>query len=169
MIYTPPIVDGKEVWVPVVAKSRDWLVGYINGMNFTQEVISALFEEMEIEFDFSAINGLGVDSTRFNDILPNDARMSKLSKKEFKEFVESMNSEMNNKLEMSDNPDDGDIEVDDRFLIIECPCNLGFYSFNTEKDIPHESLNCQICGRPLIQYTNVDDCEFEYDGEEDEN
>lgn len=168
MIYTPPTMDGKELWVPVVAKNRDWLIGYIKGVHFTQDMLASIFEELEIDVDID-MSGLGMDSTRFNDILPNDRRMSKLSKKEVEKFFNDLNTHLENKAEISDNPDDVDVELEDKFLVIECPCDMGFYNFLTEADIPHDNFNCQICGRPLIQYTNVDDTDFDYDGEADED
>lgn len=165
MIYNPPKVDGKEVWVPIVAKNKDWLVGYIRGIHFMQDCTDGLMEELDVDMHFEMF-GVGLDSSRFNDILPNDKRMSKLTKKEAKKFFSDIEKHLEAKEEILDNPDDEDVELEDTFLVIDCPCDMGFYSFRDEKDVPPVDVNCQICGRPLIHYTGIDDLEFEYDGED---
>jgi hypothetical protein len=49
-------------------------------------------------------------------------------------------------------------------LEVQCSCGLGVYIFKTPNEIPNESLICQNCGKYVIQYTNKNDDEIEYDG-----
>ena len=48
-------------------------------------------------------------------------------------------------------------------LTVDCSCGMHF-AFEDEENLPEEDFNCACCGKLLINYTKVDDCEFHYDG-----
>jgi hypothetical protein len=45
MRYKPPKTENKEQWVPIVVKNKDWLVGYISGIQMIESIISGSIEE----------------------------------------------------------------------------------------------------------------------------
>jgi len=161
MRYRPPKKDDKSQWVPVVVKDKDWLVGYISGIQLIESLIADSLQENGIEINLKGID-LCLDSSRFNDILENGKRESSCSKEEIKNYYRDLIEE---KITMvkEKHPDNYDV-FDGCFLEVECSCGLGIYSFKTPQEVPDKQFRCQICGNVIIDYTGYDDEEFDYDG-----
>jgi len=163
MKYKPPIKDNKPLYVPIVTKSKDYLVGYIHAMNLFKEVFEVSLSKMGIEIDTSDFE-MCLDSSRFNDIMRNDERSSNCSKEEIKQHLKEMFESKVIKMK-EHHPDNESKVLENIILKIECPCGLGFYSFENIKDIPEEPLKCSTCGRLIIDYTGHYDNDYEFDGE----
>lgn len=162
MRYKPPRIENKEQWVPIVVKNKDWLVGYICGVQFIQSLIENSLEENGVEIDFRGLD-LCLDSSRFNDVMEDGRRESECTDNEIKKYFEKIIEE---KISMiKDHHPDNEAIFDDCFLKVECVCGLGIYTFKDSKEIPETQFKCSICGRVVIDYTEKDDEEFEYDGD----
>ena len=164
MIYNAPTKDNIPQWVPIVVKNKDFLIGYIKGKLLFEDLLSDILNANDINIEFGSID-LCLDSTRFNDVLENGKRESEMSSKELKEYIDDMVKQrvdyLNNK-----HPDNGENVFGEYFLRLDCVCNLGTYIFETEDDVPENNLCCEFCQRVLIDYTGIDDDDFDYDGEE---
>lgn len=162
MRYKPPKTEEKEQWVPIVVKNKDWLVGYVSGIQMIESIISSTIEENGMEIDFRGLD-LCLDSSRFNDIMENGKRESECTKNEIKNYFKRI---INEKVDMikENHPDNGNV-FDNCFLEVECICGLGIYSFKTPKEIPDKQFKCSICGKVVIDYTDTNDEDFEYDGD----
>ena len=161
MHYNAPLDDeGKPYYVPVVAKNRDYLVGYINGMETSKSLLSEIFEQMGLDMDLDLVEVI-LDSTRFNDVLETGQRESEMTDDELKEYIYSVVENVTTQID-SDNVENN--VGYDQVLSVECTCGLGFYSWDSIVNIPHESVKCSNCGRYVIHYTGVDDYFYEFDG-----
>jgi len=163
MRYKAPKIDNKAQWVPIVAKDKDWLVGYITGIQMIESLVFDTLKENGVEINLRGIE-LCLDSSRFNDILENGKRESECTKSEIKKYYSDMVEE---KMTMiKEHHPDNDVSVfDDCFLEVECICGLGVYTFKTAHDVPDKRFKCQCCGRTVIDYTLHDDDEYDFDGE----
>lgn len=162
MIYKPPKIKNKLQWVPIVAKNKDWLVGYICGIQMMEDLVLESLKENGVEVDLRGIE-LCLDSSRFNDVMYNGKRESECTAEEIKEYYRKIIEEKFDILS-SEHPDN-DVDVfEDCFLEVECVCELGVYTFKSPKDVPDKPLKCQVCGRTIIDYTEHDDEEYDYDG-----
>jgi len=162
MIYKPPKFGNKFQWVPIVAKNKDWLIGYISGIQLIESLVINNLKENGIFIDLRGIE-FCLDSSRFNDILENDKKESECSEDEIKKYYNEMVEEKMNIIKEK-HPDNNESIFFDCFLEVECSCGLGVFSFKTANEIPEESFKCQICGRTVIDYTHQNDEEFEFDG-----
>jgi len=161
MFYKAPKINGKPIWVPIVAKNRDFLIGYISGINLIQELLIESLHEQGIEIDLKGIE-LCLDSTRFNDILENGKRESECTEQEiFNYYKELVQRKIN--MVKETHPDNGTV-FSKCFLEVECECGLGVYSFDTPDSIPEKPLICQICGKTIIDYSEHNDSEYSFDG-----
>lgn len=162
MKYEYPLFEGKPNWVPIVAKNKDWLIGYISGIQMIESIISSTIEENGMEIDFRGLD-LCLDSSRFNDIMEDGKRESECTPNEIKNYF---NKIINEKIDMikEKHPDNGNV-FNNCFLEVECSCGLGIYSFKTSKEVPDKQFKCSICGKVVIDYTDIDDEDFEYDGD----
>lgn len=163
MRYNPPMINEQVQWVPIVAKDKNWLVGYISGIHMIESLVIDTLEENGINIDLRGID-LCLDSSRFNDILENGKRESECTSEEIKKYYKDMIEE---KMAMvrEKHPDNDTTVFGNCFLEVECICGLGVYTFNSAKEIPEKPFKCQICGRIVIDYTYHDDEEFDFDGE----
>ncbi|MFW6219551.1 MAG: hypothetical protein ACOC33_01655 [bacterium] len=160
MKYKAPTMNGKEYWVPIVVKNRDHLVGYLEGMKLMEDMILDSLSQNGIDINIRSME-LFLDSLRFNDILQDGRRESELNPDEKRQMLFNL---VDTKLKkINDTHIENNIN-DDSILSIECLCNLGFYFWESVYDIPNENFYCIHCGRLLIDYTNVDDSEFDFDG-----
>jgi hypothetical protein len=172
MHYQPPVMNNKPVYVPIVIKNRDYLLGYIKGREISKFITDIVSTSLNtyIKIDTNLIDNC-LDSTRFNDILDNDKKRSECSEDEIHDlllnkFKERIEKDLCQETKHADNVDD---VLDDYVLILECPsCGLGFYYFKKNDDIPHENFACKECGRVLIHYTDHDDNEYEFDGQKED-
>jgi len=162
MQYKSPIFEGKHQWVPIVVKNKDWLLGYISGIKMFENIVLDSIEEQGYNINLKGID-LCLDSSRFNDILENGKRESICSKSEIQEYYKRM---IEDKIDMvkDQHPDNEEGIFADCFLEVECVCGLGIYVFKEPDEIPENQFKCRVCGRVVIDYTNHDDEEFDYDG-----
>jgi len=163
MHYKPPKVNNRSQWVPIVVKNKDWLVGYISGINLIETLVINSLEENGININLRGLD-LCLDSSRFNDIMENGKRESSCTAKEIKNYYKKIIQEKIDMVE-EEHPENNDKVFSDCFLEVECVCGLGVYTFKSANEIPNHPLKCQICGRIIIDYTDHDDDEFEYDGD----
>jgi len=163
MRYKPPKVKNHAQWVPIVAKDKDWLIGYVSGIQMIEGLVLDTLRDNGVEIDLRGID-LCLDSSRFNDVLENGKRESECTKEEIKKYYGQMVEE---KLAMikDKHPDNDSSVFEDCFLEVECVCGLGVYTFKTSNEIPDKPFKCQICGRTIIDYTLHDDEDFDFDGE----
>jgi len=158
MRYKTPTIDNKPHWVPIVAKNKDYLIGYLTSLQLFTDIISDILESNNINIDLRAID-LCLDSSRFNDIMENDKREGDCSETELLDYYKQM---IKNKISLiEDDHPENDTEF---FLEVECPCEFGIYIFKEETDIPDKTLTCSNCGRTIIDYTEHFDTEYEFDG-----
>ena len=161
MKYNAPLDNnGKPYYIPVVAKNRDYLVGYLDGLDITKKMITEIMEQLNIEIDMGPIDVI-LDSTRFNDVLDNGKRESETTDDELKDYINEMVEDIT--VRMSSKNQENNIESKN-ILDLECSCGYGFYSWDSNVGIPHDSVQCANCGKYLIHYTNNDDYVYEYDG-----
>lgn len=156
LIYTPQYdKDNNPLWTPVVYKNRDTLIHFITGYLHLKATIENAFE---IEL---ADLRMPIDSSRFNDILPDGRHFNSLSKDKQDQYI---NNTFEEKAQlMVDRESNDELRSDimsSSMLDIECPgCNIP-YIFKTSCDIPVKSFYCSTCGRLLIHYTGHEDYEY---------
>ena len=139
-------------YVPVVVKSRDYLVGFLDAL----EAVGS-----EYQYDFSA-----TDSQRFNDILPNNQRRRDLTDEQIIEVLTQYDESRNVKEVGIEKKVDIDFEQEQPYFEVNCSCG-NYHAFNHALEIPKDKLECELCGKLLIDYTNVEEEEITYDGDED--
>jgi len=164
LIYPAPLDEnGNPYYVPIVVKNKDTLVGYLDGVAYTQMISDMIFKSLKIPISINGFD-LNLDSSKFNDVLPDGTRAGDLSDSELKNII---NSKIKDKQDFEDsrntNPENNENILDPTFLSIDCTNCGGYYAFKTVDEIPKENFSCGICGRVLIQYTNLDDSEYKYD------
>lgn len=142
-------------FVPLVTKNRDVLVGYLRAMS--------MFDLGDSMFDYVLI----MSSARFNDILPGNVRRRNLTIEEQIQAIVDYRVAMFLH-ENEDEESEEDFETEEPFLKLHCECG-NYHEFETEADIPKTPMVCEMCGRHLIDYTNKEDSEFIYDGDESKN
>jgi len=157
MKYESPKINNQPYYVPIVIKNKDMLVGYINGMNFFKRMMTHSLSSAGLSADFSGIE-LCLESTRFNDILENGKNLWDLSDDEYDKFVEE---KVRIKMERAQNPHPDNILESSPFLIVDCMCGFGYYSFATSDKIPEDGFSCVECGKKLIDFTGYSDDEYE--------
>jgi len=160
MNYIPPKDEyGNEYYVPVVCKNKDFLIGYIRGLDMAKEMINDSLTSVDINIDLGPMDVI-LDSTRFNDILINGKHESDMTDEELKQYITDIVEEVTDKFD-TDNIENN-VYDDDEILNLECSCGLGFYSWQEYEKIPKESFKCDNCGKILIHYTGDYDYEYEY-------
>ena len=136
----------RNYYVPVVVKSRDYLIGFLTALNSLDDIL---------KYDETIL-----DSCRYNDWLPDGSRRRDRSTEEIKEIMnqhfESLNVKENENEESEDN----------YFFKVSCSCG-NFHGFYHPVEIPHENLKCELCGKILIDYCGYHDYETDYDGDVD--
>ena len=161
MRYASPMFEGKEQYVPIVMKNKDSLIGFIQGIQDYYDAVSPTLEEMELE-ELLFSPGLTViydlSSRKYNDIMPDGRRESLLTKSEMKKMITDLLEE----IEAAQESNEDDTEYED-VLTISCPCGLGHYSWKKYEDIPRSNTKCDICGRYIIHYTEIDDWDIDYE------
>jgi hypothetical protein len=161
----PKDIDGHPYYVPVVTKNRDYLMGYISGLDTAKDMIKDVLASININVDLGAIDVL-LDSTRFNDILENGRYESEMTDKEKKDYIFDIVEEVTEKLKHSSTENN---VLDDAKLRVECSCGLGFYFWDEVTDIPKSNFSCHNCGKILIHYTGIYDGDFKYCEGRDKN
>lgn len=154
--YKPPKDSkGNVLWVPIVVKNKDYLIGFLDSMH----IASTLYDIPGTELVAS------LSSDRLNDVLPDGRRIGKISKKEFKTYIKGMMDKTKELSVLSQNNADFSPKIlNDYFLTIDCSCG-NFYAFSSVAELPEDSFDCGICKKRLIDYTERDDEEYEFDGD----
>lgn len=142
-------IYSRNYFVPVVVKNRDYLVGFLTALD--------AFSLGSSKIDMV----LSESSAKFNDVLPGGLRRRNIS------LEDQIGIMIDYRMKMSAVEDFENLEElearEDKFLEINCECG-NYYSFDSAEQIPSSSLKCDICGKHLIDYTNRNDADFEYDG-----
>ena len=162
MRYAAPLFEDAEQYVPIVSKNRDTLIGFLQGIHEYHDTMMALLEDFGMEevlvspYDIDMFN---TSSRKYNDLMSDGRRESLLTKIEKTSMLEEIFDEAESVLESEDIDD---VEYSD-VLKIACHCGMGFYSWKTLRDIPHDNVKCDICGRHLIHYNGLDDWQIDYE------
>ncbi len=135
----------RNYYVPCVAKSRDYLIGFLDAFVNLRGVVD--------------IDENILDSCRFTEWMPDGSKRSDKSPEEIKEIMEAYQESLN--VKENENPDS---EIDKPYFQVSCSCG-NFHSFKHQLEIPSEKLVCEICGKILIDYTNNFDYMFDYVGD----
>ena len=160
MRYNPPKDDiGNEYYVPIVAKNKDFLIGYLRGISDSRDIMADVLESINIKLDLGPIEAV-LDSTRFNDILQNGKHESEMTDNELEEYIYGIVEELTDKI--IDTNSENNIDTKN-VLNVECVCDLGYYAWREYNDIPEENFKCANCGRILIDYTDEYDYEYGYE------
>lgn len=148
---------GNPYWVPVVVKNKDWLMAFLYGYHSATEMINQTLGMTELGINLNILE-FPLNSFRHNNILKNGQDASKLTKFEYEEYINKLYNETQTKVDSESESKDN---LPIPFLTIDCTCGLGFYSFESEEDLPNENLKCSNCGKFVIIYTNINECNFE--------
>ena len=141
---------GNPVWVPLVIKNRDALIGFIDGVNITDSIYNV--DRDSIFYSLS--------SERFNDITQSGKRLRDMNSAEFVKHAESL---IQNGFDRAEAMSADDCDLNDFVLTVSCSCG-NFVGFGGDDSLPENDMHCDLCGRVLIQYTNENDGAFVYDG-----
>lgn len=139
-------------YIPVVAKNRDQLVGYISGYRKAIEQ-SEVFLGLIAKRPVSIVKlddpvAMGLDSFRYNNIRSDGCLESD---------VDDLFSYSDMFASLDDNDElDNDI-ADVGVLTVECRCGFGIYTFRSTEEIPVDDFCCVECGKKLILYTSIED------------
>lgn len=153
-VYIPPLNHfGKQYIVPIVIKDKSSLLAYQSGV---WDIYSIVGERLDYRPE------IFLSSQRFYDLTHHGYRLQDLDKDELLEHVRSL---VENGIErLTNNHIDNHVSsLDEYFLPVSCKCG-NFHGYKKPEDIPDEDLNCEICGNKIIEYTNLDDHQIEYQG-----
>jgi len=153
MIYNAPLTrNNTPYWVPIVIKNRDTLVGYLEGvigavMNYDVP-IGSLIESLSSE--------------RFNDISRTDSgkRLGKMTNDELYDYFYDIISRAHEEIS---HPEQEEGLLKEYEFGVTCACG-NWYGFHSVNDIPEEKIVCQLCDKLVIDYINVDDDYYGFDG-----
>jgi hypothetical protein len=156
MMYSAPLDEnGKPYWVPVVVKNKEYLYGFLDSMVYSTQLA---------DLDYNVLL-FTLSSDRFNDVLPTGERMSSMTDERFKEHVKGLLiHDAEHEILKKDNAEFSEDILGDYYLPLNCTCG-NFHGFLTPYDLPDEQFKCDLCGKVLIEYTNMNDEDFLYDGE----
>lgn len=149
----PKDEKGNPLWVPIVIKNRDQLIGFIDGVNMTASIYNIDRESM-----FYTLS-----SERFNDTIQDGTKLRNMSNTEFLNHAKDVIENGYYRLSAKESRDNSGTSLNDFCLTLECACG-NFIGFKDYDKIPNEDMNCDICGRKVIQYTNDEDDCYVYDG-----
>lgn len=135
----------RDYYVPIVVKSRDFLLGFLDAFRGLSHMIDNDNFRM-------------LDSRRLNEVLPDDSKRSEHSPEEIKEIIQEHKDSLNVKENEKDEPKEDDI-----YLSLNCTCG-NYYEFVHPRQLPEKPLKCDLCERLLIDYTGFDDTYYEYNG-----
>ena len=152
--YNPPKDEnGNPLWVPIVIKNRDQLIGFIDGVNMTASIYNVDRESL-----FYTLS-----SERFNDTTTDDKKLRDMSDSEFYEHAKNVIENGYDRLSALESKDNESASLNDFCLTLQCACG-NFVGFKDYDKIPTHDINCDVCGRKIIQYTNDEDDFYAYDG-----
>lgn len=154
IFYKAPLdKNGKPLWVPIVIKNKDQLIGFIDGVNMTASIYDIDRESM-----FYTLS-----SERFNDVTKSGTRLRHMDNNTFYKHAVSILEDGYSRVSALESKDSSGSELNDFCLTVQCKCGnfVGFFDYDR---IPTETCQCDMCENILIHYTGVDDCAFVYDG-----
>lgn len=170
--YKAPIDEnGNELYVPIVVPNKTFLIGYVECKMNDQFLLSMISEELKQRGLFLDIGKLPLlmDSGRFNDVMPNDKRESRMTQEERKKMLKNMIDKQIGYFDKNMNfGENNPILINNNILDIDCPQCSMYYGWKNSKELPEEDFYCTLCGRKLIHYTNHFDWEYKFDGGKNE-
>ena len=141
--YEPPKdTSGNQLWVPLVIKNKDTLLGFLWGIN----LCSTLYD-----IDREALFG-SLSSSRYNDITKSGKRLRTMTNSEFEKYAESLLQDGFDRCEAMNAKDGDACDLNDYVLTLTCSCG-NFVGYNTEESIPDKDTFCDVCGNKIIHYT----------------
>ena len=158
MHYNAPKENNVPYFVPIVAKNKEFLVGYLYGIKDGKSIIHDALKSINIDLDLGPVDVI-LDSTRFNDMLANGKRESEMSHKELQKYIEDIVDDVTRKI--TDDNVENNIESEN-ILEVECVCGIGYYAWRTYESLPEESFKCTNCGKVLIDYCGHYEYEYEF-------
>jgi len=158
MYYDSPTENGTPYYIPIVVKDKQFLIGYLQGMNDGKDLVCDVLRYIDIKANFD-ITDVMLSSSRFNDMLENGKRESEMNADELREYLFGIVKHTSAK--SSSNSVENNINYDS-VLQVECICGLGYYSWATYEDIPDKNFKCTNCGKTLIHYCNHYDYEYTF-------
>lgn len=148
-LNAPVDSNNKPYWIPIVAKDKSYLLGFINAYHFLTGMHGIPSTDMEV----------ALSSDRFNDVLLDGSRIQNLSRKELKVKIRELFFD-----DIGNHPENSEDILDEYYLSLSCSnCGM-FYPFKTDEDVPEEDYQCNVCGNTIILYIHENDDTFEYDG-----
>lgn len=151
--YKPPKDStGKQLWVPIVVKNKDVLMGFILGINLADSIYS-----IDREALFASLS-----SAKYNDITKSGKRLRDMTNKEFREYAESIVQDGTDRVEALNSKDGNNCDLEDYVLTLSCSCG-NFISYKNNESIPDKDTYCDMCSNKIIHYTKSDKV-FIYDG-----
>ena len=137
----------KEEYIRVVAKNRDYLVGFLDSMNALKDNMDILKEDPSI-----------LDSQRFSQFLPDGSKREDRTVDEIQKIIKNYRESFH----VKENEQDDEIEEEEYFTV-SCGCGNHRIFYGAE-EIPKEDFHCEVCGKLLIYYSGIDDYNFVYNG-----
>jgi len=158
--YNPPVDEnGNEYYVPIVAKNKDYLLGYIDGVDTAKDILSDISSYVnDINIDLHDMD-IVLDSTRFNDILENGMIESNMTGEELHKYFYDIVNTISEKY-LNDTSENNILRDD--VLHVECVCPTGYFSWKDYESIPDKTFRCPDCGRVLIHYTDENTYEYSF-------
>lgn len=136
-------------FVPVVAKNKDFFVGYLKG---NENIMSQIYTEDEtLRFQ------VRLDSLRFIDLIMLNGKPIRLSDYTEDELKNMFATEIDNRKQF--HPENKK-KSESLLFSISCPICDNYYAFKNEEEIPEQSFFCGLCDNLIIDYTGLDDSEF---------
>jgi ribosomal protein S27E len=139
----------KDEYVRVVAKNRDYLIGFLDSMNAIKDLSDVLKEDPAI-----------LDSQRFGQYLPDGSKREDRTVEEIREILKNYRESFHVK---ENEQEDEEEDFDEEYFTVSCACGNHYVYYGAE-EIPKEDLHCGICGKLLIYYSGIDDYNFVYNG-----
>lgn len=160
MYYMPPLSsEGKHYWVPIVVKNKDTLVAFTEGVWSAAALLS--IEDESLSFNYSP--SMFLSSDRLIDYTPDGRRLCDMKKNELIEYI---TAKLDNSKYISDHAHehpDNDCDFSDYFLHVSCSCG-NFIAYTDPCDIPPDNIECDMCGKTIVEYVHEDDENIMYEG-----
>lgn len=151
--YEPPLYNGVHQWVAVIAKNRDWLLGYIKSLQ-DNTLLDENGAELEDEFQPTFF----LDSTLYCDLVDDGVFYSTMNEIERKKYIkEKTDIAIDYKKESKKS----NVDFSHYQFSITCKCG-NFIGFKHLREIPETNMQCGLCDRLLIEYTGNDIYDYTY-------
>lgn len=163
--YENPVDEnGKPYWVPLVVKNRDTLLGLLLGTVGAETITGRYMLPLENDNIYS--------STAYSDILFNGEKVSEILEKYNNDedkandhvreiYIKKSENITKSVMEQSENKDNS--KMYDALIDLECTCGFPI-RFEAFDEIPEEKCHCPMCDKIIIDYTNKEYDNMEYNG-----